>query len=139
MGSACCEASLDRLVVEYKDLCYQHRVDLTVRIEDTVRTDLCIICFHGGTEEVSGGEGEVHRAVGGEPRSGVRMLCIPSHHCSADTVVVFLDPRHQRRDSTTLQSFHPIGSPKIIWRTRFCMSEEQIWLQSMNVTLLSRH
>ena len=37
------------------------------------------------------------------------------------------------------QSFHPIGSPKIIRRTRFCMSKEQIWLQSMDVTLLSRH
>ncbi|CAL9038902.1 unnamed protein product, partial [Musa banksii] len=84
MGSACCEASLDRLGVEYKDLCYQHRVDLTVRIEDTVRTDLCIICFHGGAEEVSGGgEGEVHRAVGGEPRHDQACACCASHPITA--------------------------------------------------------
>lgn len=37
------------------------------------------------------------------------------------------------------QSFHPIGSLKIIWRTRFCMYKEQTWLQSMDVILLSRH
>ncbi|URE38297.1 auxin-induced protein [Musa troglodytarum] len=42
---ACCEASLDRLGVEYIDLYYQYRVGLTVRIEDNVSTELCIICF----------------------------------------------------------------------------------------------
>lgn len=36
---ACCEASLERLGVEYIDLYYQHRVDKTVPIEDTVNTD----------------------------------------------------------------------------------------------------
>ena len=33
---ACCEASLRRLGVSYIDLYYQHRVDITVPIEDTV-------------------------------------------------------------------------------------------------------
>ena len=33
---ACCEASLKRLDVEYIDLYYQHRVDTTIPIEDTV-------------------------------------------------------------------------------------------------------
>ncbi|XP_074570346.1 putative aldo-keto reductase 1 [Curcuma longa] len=33
---ACCEASLERLGVDYIDLYYQHRVDLTVPIEDTM-------------------------------------------------------------------------------------------------------
>ncbi|KAL9450814.1 hypothetical protein AB3S75_012534 [Citrus x aurantiifolia] len=33
---ACCEASLKRLDVEYIDLYYQHRVDTTVPIEDTM-------------------------------------------------------------------------------------------------------
>lgn len=33
---SCCEASLQRLGVEYIDLYYQHRVDTTVPIEDTV-------------------------------------------------------------------------------------------------------
>ncbi|XP_038970234.1 perakine reductase-like [Phoenix dactylifera] len=33
---ACCEASLERLGVEYIDLYYQHRVDKTVPIEDTM-------------------------------------------------------------------------------------------------------
>ncbi|KAK3041980.1 hypothetical protein RJ639_002288 [Escallonia herrerae] len=32
---SCCEASLKRLNVEYIDLYYQHRVDITVPIEDT--------------------------------------------------------------------------------------------------------
>jgi len=32
-----CEASLKRLDVEYIDLYYQHRVDTTVPIEDTVK------------------------------------------------------------------------------------------------------
>jgi len=32
----CCEASLKRLDVGYIDLFYQHRVDLSVPIEDTV-------------------------------------------------------------------------------------------------------
>ena len=32
----CCEASLKRLGVEYIDLYYQHRVDISVPIEDTV-------------------------------------------------------------------------------------------------------
>ncbi|KAJ0014503.1 hypothetical protein Pint_20508 [Pistacia integerrima] len=35
---SCCEASLKRLDVEYIDLYYQHRIDTTVPIEDTVRT-----------------------------------------------------------------------------------------------------
>jgi aryl-alcohol dehydrogenase-like predicted oxidoreductase len=34
---ACCEASLKRLNVDYIDLYYQHRVDVSVPIEDTVR------------------------------------------------------------------------------------------------------
>lgn len=34
----CCEASLKRLDVEYIDIYYQHRVDTSVPIEDTVRT-----------------------------------------------------------------------------------------------------
>ena len=33
---ACCEASLLRLGVGYIDLYYQHRVDTTIPIEDTV-------------------------------------------------------------------------------------------------------
>lgn len=33
---SCCEASLKRLDVEYIDLYYQHRVDQTVPIEETV-------------------------------------------------------------------------------------------------------
>ncbi|KAI4301912.1 hypothetical protein L6164_035148 [Bauhinia variegata] len=33
---SCCEASLERLGVEYIDLYYQHRVDTTVPIEDTM-------------------------------------------------------------------------------------------------------
>ena len=32
----CCEASLRRLGVEYIDLYYQHRIDTSVPIEDTV-------------------------------------------------------------------------------------------------------
>jgi aryl-alcohol dehydrogenase-like predicted oxidoreductase len=32
----CCEASLDRLGVDYIDLYYQHRIDQTVPIEETV-------------------------------------------------------------------------------------------------------
>lgn len=32
----CCEASLKRLGVDYIDLYYQHRVDMSVPIEDTV-------------------------------------------------------------------------------------------------------
>ncbi|XP_031248937.1 probable aldo-keto reductase 1 [Pistacia vera] len=34
---SCCEASLKRLDVEYIDLYYQHRIDTTVPIEDTMR------------------------------------------------------------------------------------------------------
>ena len=34
---SCCEASLKRLGVEYIDLYYQHRVDLSVPIEETVK------------------------------------------------------------------------------------------------------
>ena len=33
---SCCEASLKRLDVEYIDLYYQHRIDTSVPIEDTV-------------------------------------------------------------------------------------------------------
>lgn len=33
---ACCEASLQRLAVDYIDLYYQHRVDQSVPIEQTV-------------------------------------------------------------------------------------------------------
>lgn len=33
----CCEASLKRLDVDYIDLYYQHRVDTSVAIEDTVK------------------------------------------------------------------------------------------------------
>lgn len=44
----CCEASLKRLDINYIDLYYQHRVDLSVPIEDTVRIErLCppLKCF----------------------------------------------------------------------------------------------
>ena len=34
---SCCEASLKRLGFEYIDLYYQHRVDLSVPIQDTVK------------------------------------------------------------------------------------------------------
>jgi len=34
---SCCEASLKRLDVEYIDLYYQHRIDTSVPIEDTVK------------------------------------------------------------------------------------------------------
>jgi len=34
---ACCEASLQRLAVDYIDLYYQHRIDQSVPIEETVR------------------------------------------------------------------------------------------------------
>ncbi|KAH7661437.1 Aldo-keto reductase protein [Dioscorea alata] len=34
--SACCEASLERLQVDYIDLYYQHRIDQTVPIEETI-------------------------------------------------------------------------------------------------------
>lgn len=37
---SCCEASLKRLGVDYIDLYYQHRVDQSVPIEDTV----CKLC-----------------------------------------------------------------------------------------------
>jgi aryl-alcohol dehydrogenase-like predicted oxidoreductase len=33
---ACCEASLKRLGIEYIDLYYQHRIDTTIPIEDTI-------------------------------------------------------------------------------------------------------
>jgi len=33
---ACCEASLERLGVDYIDLYYQHRIDQTTPIEETV-------------------------------------------------------------------------------------------------------
>jgi aryl-alcohol dehydrogenase-like predicted oxidoreductase len=33
---ACCEASLRRLGIDHIDLYYQHRIDTTVPIEDTV-------------------------------------------------------------------------------------------------------
>lgn len=33
---SCCEGSLQRLGVQYIDLYYQHRIDTTVPIEDTV-------------------------------------------------------------------------------------------------------
>uniref|UniRef100_A0A0A9DFN3 NADP-dependent oxidoreductase domain-containing protein n=1 Tax=Arundo donax TaxID=35708 RepID=A0A0A9DFN3_ARUDO len=36
---ACCDASLRRLGVDYIDLYYQHRVDTTIPIEDTVSAD----------------------------------------------------------------------------------------------------
>ena len=36
----CCEASLMRLGVSYIDLYYQHRVDISVPIEDTVSVNL---------------------------------------------------------------------------------------------------
>lgn len=41
----CCEASLKRLDVEYIDLYYQHRVDTSVPIEDTVsfRGKTCLL------------------------------------------------------------------------------------------------
>ena len=39
---ACCEASLKRLDVDYIDLYYQHRVDVSVPIEDTVRLDVLV-------------------------------------------------------------------------------------------------
>lgn len=38
---SCCEASLKRLNVDYIDLYYQHRVDTTVPIEDTVSVANC--------------------------------------------------------------------------------------------------
>ena len=43
---SCCEASLKRLDVEYIDLYYQHRVDKSVPIEETVSVILYFLCFY---------------------------------------------------------------------------------------------
>lgn len=39
---SCCEASLKRLGVEYIDLYYQHRVDTSIPIEETVSASFAI-------------------------------------------------------------------------------------------------
>ena len=41
---SCCEASLKRLDVDYIDLYYQHRVDTSVPIEDTVSGSRLLFC-----------------------------------------------------------------------------------------------
>ena len=43
---SCCEASLKRLDVEYIDLYYQHRVDKSVPIEETVSVVLYFLYFY---------------------------------------------------------------------------------------------
>jgi len=42
---SCCEGSLQRLGVSYIDLYYQHRVDTTVPIEDTVSAAINYFSF----------------------------------------------------------------------------------------------
>ncbi|GAY44653.1 hypothetical protein CUMW_083530 [Citrus unshiu] len=57
---SCCEASLKRLDVDYIDLYYQHRVDTSVPIEETV-SDLNSITCHAidWRNEEAGGRGEL--------------------------------------------------------------------------------
>ncbi|RZR91080.1 hypothetical protein BHM03_00019132 [Ensete ventricosum] len=49
--------------VEYIDLYYQHRVGLSVRIEDIGSTDLCIICFSFCRFQVACKMGELKKLV----------------------------------------------------------------------------
>lgn len=42
----CCESSLKRLGVDYIDLYYQHRVDQSVPIEDTVCNLMCMHIYN---------------------------------------------------------------------------------------------
>jgi hypothetical protein len=121
---ASCEASLRRLDVDYIDLYYQHRVDTTIPIEDTVRTPV-VISSHGlvlrdenriipnpvlkagaadrRAEEAGGGrEGQIHRAIGGQP--GHHQACSrrASRLRGADGVVS-LGSRHRARHRAALQ------------------------------------
>jgi aryl-alcohol dehydrogenase-like predicted oxidoreductase len=81
---ACCEASLRRLDIDCIDLYYQHRIDTTIPIEETVSAaclkpvgvvgvfahvnSLFEITADWRAQEVGGGgEGQVHRIVRGEP------------------------------------------------------------------------
>ena len=79
----CCEASLKRLDLDYIDLYYQHRVDVSVPIEETVSIlELFVYCSHnfellnlkdnleffaevdGGAQKAcGGGESKVHRTI----------------------------------------------------------------------------
>ena len=43
---SCCEASLTRLDVDYIDLYYQHRIDTSVPIEDTVSNQYTTSSFN---------------------------------------------------------------------------------------------
>lgn len=43
---SCCEASLARLGVDYIDLYYQHRIDTSVPIEDTVSNQYTTFFFN---------------------------------------------------------------------------------------------
>ncbi|KAH7661429.1 Perakine reductase protein [Dioscorea alata] len=82
---ACCEASLKRLQIDYIDLYYQHRIDQTVPIEETIsRTRITHhhICFHnhgcidGRIEKIGGRRGNpdtIRRAHAVHPISAVQM------------------------------------------------------------------
>ena len=104
---ACAEASLRRLGVDVIDLYYQHRVDPTVPIEDTVGAM---------AELVAAGQGPPPRAVGGQRRLDPPGRRRPPDRRAAERVVA-VDPRPRgggagRRPASTaigIVPFSPLG------------------------------
>ena len=92
MSSAACETSLKRLGVDVIDLYYQHRVDPTVPIEDTVGAMAQLVA-----------QGKVRalglREAGPRPSAG-RTRCIRSRRCRTNSRSSTA-PRRRKRCATT--------------------------------------
>ncbi|KAL5231777.1 hypothetical protein ABZP36_030553, partial [Zizania latifolia] len=74
-GRACCEASLTRLAVDYIDLYYQHRIDQSVPIEETMG-ELKMLVEEGKVKYVGLSEASadtIRRAHGVHPITAVQM------------------------------------------------------------------
>ena len=130
---ACCEASLQRLAVDYIDLYYQHRIDQSVPIEETVRicwlwTIFCslpFICSSWHHQWVQ--MGELKKLVEEGKVKYVGLL-----EASADTI---------RR----AHAVHPISAVQLEWSLWTRDIEEDIipvcrfihFLSNLNLTMLS--
>ena len=89
-----CDASLSRLGVDHIDLYYQHRVDRTVPIEETVGTM---------AELVQDGQGALPGALGGLAADDPPSACSASDHRAADRVLA-VDARARGGDPRRLSA-----------------------------------
>ncbi|CAL5337610.1 unnamed protein product [Camellia sinensis] len=97
----CCEASLKRLDVDYIDLFYTHRVDLSLPIEDTED--------RGAQEASGGGKNKIHWIIRSQCRHNKESTCSSSYHCRTNGIFCGLVTLKRMELGIGIVAYSPLG------------------------------